>query len=230
METRFQTSFIPKKPLPSVGGGASMGIGGAMAPQRKPRRSNSMFLNLAVMLFIASLAAGGGVYGWKSVAMSRQQALQDQLAEKQKQFNPDLIEELKRVNIKIDAGNQILRSHLALSNVFDVIGRLTIDRVRFTSLDLTAPAEGSGDIKVSMRGYGAGLSAVAYQSDVLGQLEQYGLRKIVKNPIIANPSQGENGMISFDFSASIDPSSLNYSSDLQTVGGSSDGSSTEQTQ
>lgn len=223
METKFQTSFIPKKPLLPVGGGASMGISGAMAPQRKPRKSNSLFLDLAVLVFIISLAAGGGAYGWKSVSLSRQGTLQDQLAERQKQFNPDLIEELKRVNVKIDAGNQILRSHLALSNIFDIIGRLTIDRVRFTGLDLTAPEDGSGDIKISMRGYGAGLSAVAYQSDVLGQLEQYGLRKIVKNPIISNPSLGENGLVSFDFSASIDPMSLNYATGLTDL-------PTEQTQ
>lgn len=187
-----------------------------MAPQRKPKRSNSLFFNLTVLLFIVSLGAAGGMYGWKSVALSRQQVLQDQLAEKQKQFNPDLIEELKRVNIKIDAANRILGNHVALSNIFDIIGRLTISGVRFTSLDLAAPSEGSGEIKISMRGYGTGLSAVAYQSDVLGQLEQYGLRKIVKNPIIANPAVGEGGRVSFDFSASIDPSSLNYSSGLQT--------------
>jgi len=204
-----------------------------MAPQRKPKRSNSLFLNLAVLLFIVSLGAVGGIYGWKSVALSRQGVLQKQLADKQRQFNPDLIEELKRVNVKIDAANQILANHLALSNIFDVIGRLTVDKVRFTSLDLSALPEGHGDIKISMKGYGDGLSAVAYQSDVLGQLEQYGLRKIVKNPILANPSVGENNIVSFDFSASIDPSSLNYAGGLQgaVVGGDLQGNTPqEQTQ
>lgn len=210
METKFQTSFIPKKPLPSTGG-VSMGLGGAISsPKRPPHRPNSLFLSFATLLFIVSLAAAGGMYGWKSVMLSQQASLQKQLADREKQFNPDLIEELKRVNIKIDLARQLMTNHLALSNIFDIIGRFTVNRVRFTSLDLTTPTQQSGDIKLTMRGYGSGFSAVAYQSDVLGQLEQYGLRKIVKNPIISGPALGDSGLVSFDFSASIDPASLNY--------------------
>jgi hypothetical protein len=61
-----------------------------------------------------------------------------------------------------------------------------------------------------MQGYGSSLSAVAFQSDVLNQLEQYGLRKIIRNPILSDPALDANGTVSFNFSATIDPAALSY--------------------
>jgi hypothetical protein len=99
---------------------------------------------------------------------------------------------------------------MALSQIFDIIGRLTIENVRFMSMDVAAPTTGNDGVKVSLQGYGTSFSAVAFQSDVLNQLDQYGLRKVVKNPILSNPSAGSNNAVSFGFSATIDPSSLSY--------------------
>ena len=207
METKFQTSFIPKKPLPSAAGGvATLGV----LPPRK-HHSMSLFLDIAILLFIVSFAAAGGTYLWKSILISSQESYKQQLAERQRQFNPELIEELQRVNVKIDAAGQVLSRHIVLSNVFDIISRLTIENVRFVNLDLSIPTvtQGSG-IKVALSGYGTNLSTVAFQSDVLGQLQQYGLSKIVKDPVLSDPSLEANGLVSFRFSALIDPATLSY--------------------
>jgi hypothetical protein len=61
-----------------------------------------------------------------------------------------------------------------------------------------------------MKGYGRNFSSVAFQSDVLGQLEQYGLRNIVKNPILSDPSLDTGGTVSFGFTATLNPASLSY--------------------
>ena len=205
METKFQTSFIPKKPIVSIGG-----IGSNFAPRQRARATISIFFSIGLLLFIVSLGMAGGVYAWKSVTLSTQNNLKQQLEGRQKQFNTSLIEDLKRVNVKIDVAGKLMANHLALSNIFAIISRLTAERVRFSSLDLTAPSTQSNDIIISMAGVGVDLSAVAFQSDVLGQLEQYGLRKIVKNPILSDPTLDTSGMVSFGFSASIDPSTLSY--------------------
>lgn len=205
METKFQTSFIPKKPIVSIGG-----AGSNFASRQRPHATVSIFFSIGLLLFIVSLGMAGGVYAWKSVTLSNQNNLKQQLEGRRKQFNTSLIEDLKRVNVKIDVAEKLMANHLALSNIFAIISRLTIERVRFSSMDLTAPTAQSNDINISMAGVGADLSAVAFQSDVLGQLDQYGLRKIVKNPILSDPTLDTNGMVSFGFSASIDPSTLSY--------------------
>ena len=119
METKFQTSFIPKKSLMMQGG-----IGGISA-QAPRHRSSSIFMTLAVLIFIASLCIAGGTYFWKSLALQSQESYKTQLAQREKQFNANLIEELKRQNVKIDFARQLLRNHLALSQIFGIIGLFT---------------------------------------------------------------------------------------------------------
>lgn len=214
METKFQTSFIPKKPVAST-----IGVG-SPSPHR---RTNSVFMTIATLIFILSLVGAGGVYAYKQYLLNAQDTYKQDLATREKQFNVDLIAQLKGENVKIDTAKSLLNSHIALSQIFDIIGRLTIANVRFLSFDATVPAVGSADnsIKITMQGYGTSLSAVAFQSDVLGRLDQYGLRNIVKNPILSNPSLGTNGTVSFGFSATIDPATLSYENMISPTSASS---------
>ncbi len=214
METRFQTSFIPKKPM-SVGG-----IGGAAGNSfTAPHKNNvtSIFMTFAVIVFILSLLSIGGVYAYKQYLQNSLATYKQQLTDREQQFNISLIEDLKAANIKIDLASQLLRNHLAMSGIFEILGHLTIANVRFLSLDLTAPSKQSDGVKVSMTGYGTNLSAVAFQSDVLSQLELYGLRKIVKNPILSDPQLDANGTVGFGFSATVDPSSLSYEKSVSSA-------------
>ena len=200
MEPKFQTSFIPKKPT-TVGGGAH---------PLSHHRGTSLFMALEVLLFIASLALTGGAYAWKAILISSQDSFKKDLAAREQQFNLDLISQLKEANIKVDTAKQLLANHLAMSEIFGLIGKLTIQDVRFMTLDVEAPPTVGGDVSVKLSGLGTSFSAVAFQSDVLNQLEQYGLRKIVINPILSDPQLAENGTVSFGFTASIDPTAISY--------------------
>jgi hypothetical protein len=217
METKFQTSFIPKKPLVPVSGLISS------APQH---HTTSIFMVIAVFTFIISMVAAGSMFFWKSYLESSQKTYKEQLSQRENQFNTDLIEELKRQNIKIDLGKQLIDNHIAVSQIFSIIGSLTIEDVRFLNMDVTLGATNSDGVKVSMKGYGTSLSAVAWQSDVLGQLDRYGLRKVVKNPIISDPSLDNNGLVSFGFNATIDPASLSYKKSLGISEATTTGAST----
>jgi cytoskeletal protein RodZ len=213
METKFQTSFIPKKPTASA-------IGGLSPAPHHPSHSVSIFLTIGMLLFVASLVGAGGVYAYQQYLQSTLSSYKQDLATRQQQFNLDLITELKAESVKIDTARQVLNNHLALSQIFSIIGQLTIQNVRFTSMDVTVPS--SGDVKISLQGQGTNLSAVAFQSDVLGSLDQYGLRNIVKNPILSNPSLDGTGMVGFTLAATIDPKTLSYEKSIAaSVSGSS---------
>ena len=210
METKFQTSFIPKSPL-SSGGGAIADLG--VSPSR-PKRAPSIMLDIAIFIFVVSIGAAGGMYAWKSYVLSQQDAYKKQLGERQNAFDPKLIEKLKKVNTKIDAASSLLSHHIALSNIFDVIGNLTIENVRFVSLDVSVPMDKTNDIKITLAGYGTSLKAIAFQSDVLADLSKLQLKNIVKNPILSDPSSNETGMIAFGFSATVNGDALLYSKTL----------------
>ncbi|MDQ2933312.1 MAG: hypothetical protein M3Q80_02935 [bacterium] len=199
METKFQTSFIPKKAMiPNAGG--------AIPPREKHR--SSLLMSVAVLLFITSLLGGAGTYAYKSLLTAQLKKYEAELNVRKKGFDLVLIQNLKRHDVKLKFADQLLKNHLALSQIFGVIGELTVEDVRFISMDLTA---GAGDIKIGLKGYGSDFPTIAFQSKVLSQLESYGLRKIIKNPILTDPAQdATNKTITFGLTATIDPSHVAY--------------------
>ncbi len=203
METKFQTSFIPKKQLSQTGSHISNSTYGI----------SSLFLLIASIIFIASLAGAGGAYFWNDHVSNLQQQYKNDLTARQKEFGVSDIEFLKQKQNKIDLSRKLINNHLSISRIFDILGRFTIENVRFLNLDVSAPAglNAAGDsIKISMRGYGTSFPSVAFQSDVLSQLEKYGLSKIIKNPILSDPSLDSSGTVSFGFSATVDAKNFLY--------------------
>lgn len=209
METKFQTSFIPKKPMSSSIGGSSIG---SSAPAHGG--VTSLYMSIAVLIFIVSLGALGGSFAIKSYLLNQQQKYSEELTKRESSFETDTIKNLKELNLKIDISKQLLNDHLAISQIFEKIGIMTIEKVRFLSLDVTMPQKKGEDIKINLNGYATNYYAVAWQSDVLGKLELLGLRNIVKNPMLTNPVSNQNDTVSFGFSASIDPKSMTYAKSL----------------
>ena len=216
METKFQTSFIPKKTFAPMASASS-----GFSPQHRSSGA-SIFMMIAIFVFVISLGGLGGAYAWKQYLITNQDTLKNQLVERKKQFNIDQIQQLRIISAKIDLAKQLLQNHIAISGIFSYIGNMTIEGVRFTSMDVVVPTNSTDGIKVSLNGYGLNLASVAFQSDVLGRLEQYGLRNIVKNPMIGNPSQdNSSGKVSFNLTATLDPSSLSYQKSLSPTATSS---------
>ena len=206
METKFQTSFIPKKPLVTDTSVHSSHAGGT-----------SVLMVIAVLLFIASLAGATFTFVWKNVLIKSQENYKIQLADSEKRFNTSLIEDLKRANTKIDLGKQLINNHLAVSEIFSIISKLTIAGVRFSSFDFSSPTKDSDGIKVSMKGTGNSFSAIAFQSDVFGQSQKYGSNKVLKNPALSDLSLDQNGNVGFTFTTTINPADLSYSKILTSA-------------
>ena len=115
----------------------------------------------------------------------------------------------KNIETKIGLAKKVLNEHLSTSQVFDRIARMTADSIRFISMDLTSPGGGK-PIVLNLSGYGASYNVVAFQSDLLGQLESIGLRQDILNPVLTNPIQNQNGTVSFDLTANINPEKIGY--------------------
>lgn len=171
---------------------------------------------IAMTLFVVSVLSIGGVYIWKQVLLSSQSNYEQSLAEREKSFNIDQISLMKAQAAKILLARQLLTNHMAASKIFAIIAKLTSENVRFLSMDLTVPAGTQNPLQLVLSGYGRSFPSVAFQSDVLNQLDKYGLRTVVKNAIVSDPALNHDGTVSFGFTAQIDPSSFAYSKNLQT--------------
>ncbi len=207
METKFQTSFIPKKSFIPVENAHS-------------HSGNSFFMVFATILFIASISGAAFMFVAKTLLIRAQEQSKIALAESEKRFNVPLIEELKKANIKIDLATHLLKNHVAVSETFKIIGGLTAERVRFTSFSFSAPDFSSNansdtqTFKINMKGIANSFNTVAFQSDVLGKSQQYGTNKVIKNPILSDLAVDANGNVGFNFSAELTLPDISYEKGL----------------
>ncbi len=197
METKFQTSFIPKKPL-------------IIDDRVHTYHTVNIFMVIATLLFLVSLLGAGFTIVWKSVLLKSQENYKIQLAESEKRFNTTLIEELKKANTKIDLSKQLIKNHIDVTEIFNIISNLTIEGVRFNSFDFSAPVGDTDGIKIGMHGVATSFSAIAFQSDVFGQSHKYGTNKVIKNPILSDLALDANGNVGFTFSTTISPADILY--------------------
>jgi hypothetical protein len=199
METKFQTSFIPKKPLQTTPGGA------VVIPHNKShgRGTASLFMIISAIIFACSILSIGGAFGWKQYLLTRQSGYKTDLVQKEKGFDVNHIAELQMEASKLQTAKQLLADRLTSSRIFSVLSMLTAEKVRFTSLDLAQPIAG-GPLLLTLIGSGKDFNTVAFQSDVLNHLGDYGLSAVVKNAVINSPSQNGDGTVSFGLTATVD--------------------------
>ncbi len=202
MDTKFQTSFIPKKPI--------------LAEQQvvKIGSKTSIFMFISVTIFIISIVSAGFSIFWKGVLLKNQENYSIELKEAEKRFGADTIEQLKKVNTKIDLGKKFLKNHMAVSEIFSVISALTIEGVRFKSFDFSLPAKEGDGVKISMKGIGKNFSSIAFQSDVFGQSSKFGKNKVLKNPVMSDLVLDDDGNVAFTFTTSMEQADLSYEKTL----------------
>ncbi|MCR4334273.1 MAG: hypothetical protein NUV47_00885 [Patescibacteria group bacterium] len=190
MDTKFQSSFIPKKPLVPTG-----------RPETHHRSINFFFL-IGSIIFLVVIA--GVLYVFIATQfLNRSITQSEQTLEKARQaFDPSLIDTLTNLDTRFKTGKTLLGSHIAVSPFFGVLESMTLKTVRFQDFEYTLIS--NDKVNVTMKGEGESFSSIALQSDAFGK------SKLFKNPIISNLVVGQNGNVSFDFSASIDPSLVLY--------------------
>ncbi len=188
MEPRFATSFIPKQPI-------------GQAPQ-KPSRLVSIFSLAALIVFLASAALALSTFLYErllELSISRKSA---SLARAEEAFEPALIQELSRLDARLKVSRELLNGHVALSAFFELLGRLTLKSVRFTTFGYSLSADGTPT--ATMRGEAESFSAIALQSDVFAK------SRFIRDPIFSNLTLNQAGNVVFDFSASISPELVSF--------------------
>ena len=190
MEERVTTSFIPKASLqtPEV---------------RRPHSNPVALANLVCgILLVLSIVGAGAVYFFEGYTQGQITAKQHSLAVSREAFEPATIQELSRLNVRINAGEDLLKQHISVSKLFDELEKLTLSSVRYGDFDYSIAAP--GHVVLSMTGEAASFNAVALQS------EAFAKSAIITDPIFSNVNVGKAGAISFDFTGVIDASRMAY--------------------
>jgi Tfp pilus assembly protein PilN len=187
MAGEFKSSFIPKEPT-----------------RRHSRATSSggSFVGLiTTIILVLTVVMTAGSFLYYKFLQSRLESKISALAQAEEEFDPILIEELVRLDKKLHAADDLLDSHVALSNLFEELGALTSQSVRFDSFNYTYEREAQ---RITMSGMAESFGAVAHQSDVFGESRNF------SNVIFSNLAVGEFGEVSFDFAATVNPGLTSY--------------------
>ncbi len=188
METKFQTSFIPKTTLEPAQGGAKKPLG--------------LFAFLATVIFFISAIVAAGAFGWDKYLEGRKSQMKSDLEKNIKAFEPQTIDQYVRLDNRINSAKELLGKHVAVSYVFDFLQDNTLQSVGFTDFKYSVAADGVATL--SMNGSAKSYNAVAYQSTVFGR------ERALKNPIFSNLDLDNLGNVVFNFSTKVDPGFIAY--------------------
>lgn len=196
MDPQVSTSFIPKKNLESASA-ASQGLG----------KGTGLVLLVAALIFITSLVAAGGVFLYENLLKQSIISKSESLKLNEKAYDPGVIQELSRADLRINEAKKLLEKHVAPSPIFSFLGQQTLEKVQFVEFSLSI--EGSGENKLSLKGIADSFSTVALQS------RQFGASKTLKDVVFSGVGgDASTGKISFIVSATVDPTLTLYSNAL----------------
>ena len=194
METKFQTSFIPKAPVTDSSAG------------RRSSGAGFLFL-ISFILFMASLCAAVGVFFYNQILDQKIKSGNDELSQNQNIFNPSVVQDYSRLNDRINASYEILKKHVAVSNLFNILSAVTLKNVRFSNF--TYANAGSDKISLTMNGQTRSYEMVALQARALTDPTMK-YRNAFKSPILGDLNVDSLGNVSFNLSSAIDPSVVSY--------------------
>lgn len=189
-ETKFQTSFIPKQP---VTGGETRRSGGS-----------SIFFLVSFLIFVATAAAGVGVFIWHKTILSQTKTGSDQLVTHRNSFDPNTIEQFTRLDNRIDVADMLLRRHVSASEIFPRLQDATLKTVQFNNYSYANA--GDGKIIISMTGEAQDYESLALQAK---EFTKSRFQNSFRSPIFSSFSKGKDNVV-FTFSSGIDPYIIQY--------------------
>jgi hypothetical protein len=196
MDPQVSTSFIPKKNLET-------------AAARPTGRSTGLLLLLATLLFVASLVAAGSVFAYQGLLKQSIASKSASLALNEKAYDPGVIQELIRVDTRLNEAKTLLDKHVAPSAMFAFLSQQTLEKVQFVNFEYSINPDGSS--KIGLNGLADSFSTVALQSD------QFGASKILKDVVFSGVTvDAATGKVSFSVTANVASSLTLYSNALTT--------------
>lgn len=188
MAPEFHSSFIPKGPAPT----------GEVFEKKK----TSMLGVLAVLLFIVSIVAYGGLFAYKSIINNDIQNLQSQLADAEKSVDKGTINQMSQFSKKLSIAKAIVFKHQIISRFLTSLASSTVSSVQFTDFNYGNLEEGKLDVK--LQGKASDYASVALQEDVLSKNQYF------KSVAFSNLALSDKGLVSFNLAISVDPQISTY--------------------
>jgi len=215
MDTKFQTSFIPKAPIMQA---------------KTTKSSISFFLLISIIIFLVSLGLAAWVYLEKNYLIQQITSEQKTITTNKSGLVSDsnTVESIIDLNNRINIGKDLLSHHVAISPIFAFLQQVTLKNVRFNSFTFSSASKDSNGntiVGIQLAGVAQDWESVASQAD---EFDMPAWKNIINDPKISNFGLNQDGSVSFSFSATINPQFLSYTNNIQNNQSGNTGGATMQ--
>lgn len=193
MDTEFQTSFIPKRPVAAI-------------TTQQTVRAPGVFNLLGFVVLISSLLAAGGVYLFHQKTIRDVAQAKESLVRAKNAFEPAFIEELKELDKRIESAQLILSNHYVVTPVFRALEEITLPNIRYTNFDYSIEEQERKTIRVEMLGEAASYETITLQADLFDG------HPFIINPIFSDFTLDQTGKIQFKVQFFVDMKLTSYRS------------------
>jgi hypothetical protein len=199
MEPKFQTSFIPKNAV--IASETHM-----TAPMTS---SLNILPTIAGIIFVLSLVAAGGLFGYQHLLNSQIVADNKSLSLVQSEFDPQTMNSLIAASNRIKGAQNLLNKHIATSNMFAVLEQDTLPQVRFDTFNFQVNQDGT--MTMALTGEATSYATLAEQSSIFSTVSYF------ENSAFSNLTLLPNGSVSMHFNTDINPALVSYKTVLQNT-------------
>ncbi|OGI68263.1 hypothetical protein A2738_02260 [Candidatus Nomurabacteria bacterium RIFCSPHIGHO2_01_FULL_42_15] len=199
MEPNFQTSFIPKKPIVEEHAVAGRSIG--------------FFTIISIFVLFTVLLATGGLFFYKGILKKTIVEKEKSLTLAKEDFEPAKILQLQTLEKRLNAANEILTGHIAITPVFQALSAITMKTVRFTKFTYGLEDIKDSKVNIKMAGVAVGYRSIALQSDLFTTRDE---GKNFIDPVFSNLALDDKGNVLFDLEFSVNPAFVDYKTTLNT--------------
>jgi hypothetical protein len=198
MDKEFQTTFIPKKSMTES----------SAAPQKRSRPLG-IFSAIAILLFIIAVVSALVVFGYDRVIRSRVATLRASLETAEKQFEPNFIVTLQKLDARLRVSEDLLNQHVAVSPIFKVLENTALQGVQYDNFSYEVQPNGSALLEMS--GLARRYQTIAEQSDLLGA------NRFVTDHIFSNFTLTNTGRVAFNLELTMSPELVFFARSLGEI-------------
>lgn len=207
MEPKFQSSFIPKKPV-----GDSSRI---LTPVSK---NTNIFSVVATFLFVITIAVSGGMFVYLRIIERNIANADSELSQVRSAFEADKIKDLIDASSRLNSITNLLEKHYVVSELLVLLQKQTLRNMRFDNFSYRNT---DGKPVISMDSEAQSYNAVANQRDVFVE------SGVISDVLFTGFNLSETGQVRSKMSAVVSPKLVSYKDLIDSMSGNSNSTSTE---